>query len=171
MNTCARLCLAFLALTALCSAWGLKTDSQQLARFVADHVQFNQKTGVNIFSGHVHMTQGSTELFADQLTVYKDTNGNITQAIALGQQQPAHYLTLPDPKQPILNAYGERIEYYPIDKQAVILGHGMIQQGPNQLNGSHIVYDIDKQLIHSLPSKNSGEQTILMLQPQNLPGK
>ncbi|HVV68781.1 MAG TPA: lipopolysaccharide transport periplasmic protein LptA [Gammaproteobacteria bacterium] len=147
----------------------LSTDRDQPAHFIADKFQTNQKTGITIFTGHVQMDQGTTHLTADKVTVYNGEHGRINKAIAVGA--PAHYSTLPDneKKNRMMDAYGKTIEYYPQLRKAVILGDGIVIQGPNRLNGEHIIYELDKQLATSLPTGTA--QSVLVLQPQDLPGQ
>ncbi len=152
------------------SALALSTDNQQPAHFSSDQFQYNQKTNKTIFTGHVQMSQGSTHLTADQLTVYRDKEGKVSEAVAVSQSdQLAHYTTLPDNSDDILDAVGKTIEYYPQAKQAIIRGQGLVTQGPTHFSGSLITYDMAKQQVISLPTA-PGEQTVLVLQPQHLPG-
>jgi lipopolysaccharide export system protein LptA len=147
----------------------LSTDRDQPAHFTADKFQTNQKTGITIFTGHVQMDQGSTHLNADKVTVYNGEHGRINKAVAIGL--PAHYTTMPDDekKNRPMNAFGKTIEYYPQERKAVILGDGLVIQGPNRLNGEHIIYEMEKQLVTSLPT--GPIQSVLVLQPQDLPGQ
>lgn len=151
------------------SALALASDNNQPAHFLADQFQYNQKTNKTVFIGHVQMSQGSTHLSADQLTVYRDKDGKVTKTIAVSlSDQLAHYTTLPDNSDEVLDAVGKTIEYYPQIKKAIIKGSGVVTQGPNHFSGSFITYDIVKQQVISLPMA-ADEQTILVLQPQHLP--
>ncbi len=160
--------LGFSILISSIASWALSTDSNQPAHFVADKVQFNQKTGINVFIGHVTMSQGTTHLTADKLTVYNAAHGRIIKAVAIGEL--AHYSTLPDDQKRLMDAFGKTIEYYPQERKAIILGNGTVIQGSNRFNGEHIIYEMDKQLVTSLPT-NSNIQSVLVLQPQDLPGQ
>lgn len=162
--------LSFLLLISWCIAiptYALKTDREQPAHFVADHVLFNQKAGLTVFTGQVKMDQGTTHLIAEKVTVYSDKAGTVVKAVATGN--PAHYTTLPDDQKNPIDALGDTIEYYPQEKKAVIKGNGVVTQGPNRFNGSYIVYNMIEQTVVSIPTKQ-GVQSVLVLQPQALPG-
>ncbi len=159
----------FVLLSVLISstAIGLTSDEKEPAHFVSEQFMFNQKTGVTIFAGKVTMDQGTTRLIADQLTIYKDHEGKVEKIVAVGHL--AQYSTLPDKEKRVLTAKGEKIEYYPKTKKAIILGKGVITQGDNTFMGEQIHYDIAQQALTSIPLPG-GSQSSLIIQPQDLPG-
>lgn len=149
----------------------LSSDTHKIAKFVADHVAFNYRNGTTVYTGHVTMDQGTTHLQANKVTIYRDPNGNINQVIATGTAgNLAHYTTLPDKQRQSIEAYGDTIEYYPAKQLAIIIGDGKVVQGKNSLQGSHIVYDLAKQTVVSSPS-HPGNKSVIVLQPNELPGK
>ena len=148
------------------SGLALTSDKQLPANFTADNVTYNIKTGTRIFIGNVKMTQGTTHLEGDKVTVYNGSDGKVIKVIALGKR--AHYSTLPNNQKEVMDAYAETIEYYPGKGSAVLIGNGEITQGKNSFKGPHIVYDIQKELITSLASANA--HTVIVLQPKDLPG-
>ncbi len=146
----------------------LPQNAYQTAHFKADHASFNANQGTTIYAGHVKITQGSTQLTACEVTIYKD-KGIIHKIIATGN--PAHYTTLPNKQQIPVDALGQTITYYPQKQVAVIDGNGYIQQGANSLKSDHIVYDIAKQTMGSTPSaQGNNRKTLIILQPNELPG-
>lgn len=149
------------------NVWAANNDSHVPATFDSDQLDYNQKTRVTIFTGHVKMDQGTTHLFADKVTLYSDKDNKITKLIAIGKQ--AHYSTLPEGQTKVLDAFADTIEYYPPEKKAILIGNAFVDQPPNQLRGSHIIYDMIKQQVLSLPA-NPGQQTVVILQPNDLPG-
>ncbi len=158
------LCLALLPPTTA----ALTSDAEQQAYFKADNVSFNYHTGATVYTGNVVMDQGSTHLTADKVTVHKDRHGNTDKTIAEGNL--AHYTTLPDQQKKPIYASGNVIEYYPQKKLAVITGNAEVIQGRNNFHGPRIVYDMVKQTVFSDPSQQGGE-SVIVLQPQDLPGK
>jgi lipopolysaccharide export system protein LptA len=116
------------------------------------------------------MGQGTTHIVADKVTAYKNMQGDIDQVVAIGN--PAHYSTLPDDQKYPIDAFGDRIVYYPIARIAQIIGNGYVTQGKNSLKGPHIIYEMDKKIVRSLPlAARNGEKSSLVLQPQDFPGK
>lgn len=144
------------------TAYALRTDSDLPMSVTSDKLDFNNKTGITIFTGNVKMDQGTTHLKADKVTVYKQQDGEIEKIVAIGK--PAHYSTLPEIGKEVMDAFGKSIEYYPQKKQAVILGDGSIQQGQSVFTAQHIVYDLAKDTLTSIPTKSGGPAK-LILQP------
>lgn len=148
------------------SSQALNSDTNNPATFIADHVFFNYDNGTTIYSGHVNMTQGTTHLTADKVTVFKDKYGHIDQVIAEGS--PAHYATLPDQQKKPLDAAGDTIKYYPQQKLAVIIGNGLVMQGMNSLQGSHIIYNMANETVVS-DAGAGDKKSVIVLQPNDLP--
>lgn len=157
-----RLCMLILLFSAI-SVYGLQEDSDIPMNITSDRLEFNSKTGITIFTGHVKMDQGMTHLTADKVTVYKRPDGEIEKIIARGN--PAHYTTVPESEKPMLEASGDTIEYYPQKSEAIILGNGVIKQGGTVLRGEHLVYDLAQGALTSTPTRPQ-ERTILVIEPQ-----
>jgi|JI102314A2RNA_FD_contig_121_257512_length_1410_multi_2_in_0_out_0_1 lipopolysaccharide export system protein LptA len=146
----------------------LPQNAYQTAHFEADHVSFNANQGTTIYAGHVKITQGSTQITAREITIYKD-EGIINKIIATGN--PAHYTTLPNNQQVPVDASGQTITHYPQKQVAVISGNGYIKQGANSLKSDHIVYDIAKQTMSSTSSAHVNDRkSLIVLEPNELPG-
>ena len=144
----------------------LPSDPNQVAYFSSDTISLNQQQGITIYGGHVHMQQGSTSLFADKVTVYKNQAGVTYQVIAIGN--PAHYSNIPEDKAEPVDASGRSIVYYPLKKTAVIWGGGSVVQGKNSLKGEHIIYDTVKQILSSQPITSAQDQkSLIVLGPTN----
>lgn len=168
-NPNALLTILLLALSS--PAFALKSDATQVAHFSADHVSFNGQNGTTIYSGRVKMQQGTTQLIANQVVVYRDKEGGTDKAVATGNL--AHYSTLPDNQKDPMDALGDKIEYYPKKHLAIILGNGTITQAKNSLQGPYIVYDMIKQKIDLIPAlgpKTQDKKALIVLQPWDLPG-
>lgn len=152
-------------------AFALSSDKTKPLHITADDVNFNHKTGITVFHGNVKMDQGSTHLTGDTVTVYSDTAGNIIKIIALGNKNTrAEYITLPDQQKDVMNAKADSILYTPPKNLAVLLGHGDVTQGMNSFAGPHIIYDIQKQTVLTMPSEKN-VQTVIVIQPQSPPGQ
>jgi lipopolysaccharide export system protein LptA len=141
------------------AAYALSSDNDLPMSITSDKLDFNNKTGITIFTGNVKMDQGTTHLRADKVTVYKQPDGEIDKIVALGKQ--AHYSTLPETGKDVMDAFGNSIEYYPKKKQAIILGDGAIKQGKNIFTAQHIIYDLAKDTLTSIPTKGSPAKLIL----------
>jgi lipopolysaccharide export system protein LptA len=141
-------------------------SAEEIAHFAADHVALQGESGTTIYTGHVKMDQGTTHLIAEKVVAYKNEQGEIDKIVATGN--PAHYITLPENQTDPVYATGDTIEYYPLVRKAIIIGHGQVTQAENSLKGSYIIYDMVRATVRSLPS--AGEESSITLQPWNLPG-
>lgn len=140
----------------------LPTDKSQPVNVHADSADLNQKTGINIFNGHVTVIQGTTQITADKLTTYSDAKRQITKAIAIGT--PANYQTVPKAGQAIFQASANTIEYMPAKHQVILIGNGTLQQNGNILQSDYIIYNELTQQLITKPYKNS--RTTITLEPQ-----
>lgn len=158
------ICKALLLLLVNLSAanvYALTSDLQQVTTINADAVEYNHKTGVSTYTGHIHATQGTTKLDANRVVVYRDKNNKITKIVATGQL--AHYETLPDDHQHKIHASAKKIEYYPLDEKILLLGDAIVDFDKSHITGQHITYNISKQTAISKPS--AGDKTTIVLQP------
>jgi lipopolysaccharide export system protein LptA len=152
--------------------FALQSDAAQTARFASDNVSFNDNNGTTIYSGNVKMEQGTTHLIADKVVVYRNKDGSTDKAVATGKL--AHYITLPDNQKDPVDAFGDKIEYYPQKHLAIIIGNGNVIQSKNSLKGPYIIYDMVKQTVTSVapPSTPAAEKkSLIILQPWDLPGE
>ena len=131
----------------------LDTDKLKTAKFISDAFQNNNKTGISIFTGHVKMTQGSTQLLANKVIVHSNKNNKISRVIATGKR--AEYNTLPKQGDKILVAKANTIDYYPQLGKVILIGDANVTQGNNSFSGPHIVYNVTQQVVISDARKGS----------------
>jgi lipopolysaccharide export system protein LptA len=153
--------LAFVVVWLPTLAQAASTDKQQPAYVIADSTILNYKTHKGIYHGHVKMTQGTTIILADEITTYLTKNNQLIKAIAIGQL--ASYTTMPDNSKLPFNAIGQTINYYPLQGFVELIGQAKTTQGQDSLAGPHITYDINKQVVVSLPQQNG--HTTIIIQP------
>lgn len=157
------LMLLFLLLTlAPLSSMAQSDDAHKIANIASDSVEYNNKTGIAKYIGHVHAKQGTTQMDADKVTLLRNKNHQIDTIIALGN--PAHYTTLPDHERKILDAKAQVIEYYPQSGKVVLKQNATVKMGDNTFSGPHIIYNMKQQTVVSLPSKNN--QTHIVITPE-----
>lgn len=152
-----------LLLSVTTPGFALKSDANQLAHITADSVQYSNKTGIAKYVGHVHARQGSTKIDADQITLHRDANNDISKIVALGK--PARYSTLPDGQKSRFHANANTIEFYPQRGKVHLIKNGLAILGKNRFTGPLIRYDINQQLVESDPSPEG--QTTIVLEPSH----
>jgi lipopolysaccharide export system protein LptA len=141
------------------AALALKNDQSKSIHLKAASVNYDYKKGVIIYSGNVHGVQGSTNLWAEKMTIYLNHNHKIEKAIATGHF--AHYSTQPNERDALLHAWATTITYYPIAGKVILVGDARIQQNKNIFTSHQINYDIFNEMIYSHPGAKSTASIIL----------
>lgn len=141
---------------ALSTANALPNDGHQKVHITADATTYNFKTGVTVFTGHVIANQGSTQVTAEKLITKSNANHEIQEITAYGQDKTqAHYSTLPRPADRPLHAFGDVIEYYPLNASVTLHKHVTVTQGENSFQGELIHYNMNEQTITVPPTPNA----------------
>ena len=151
--------LAFILLTIPLHVFALEGDNSKPLHIVADSVELNQKTGINIYRGNVKADQGTTHLTADLVHTYSNKEHDITKMVATGNL--AHFNTQPELKRSQLYTKAKTIEYYPQRKLAILIGDAHAKQDNNTFQGPLLEYNMQSQVISSKPFPN-GRTTIVI---------
>jgi lipopolysaccharide transport protein LptA len=142
----------------------MKNDKSQLCYTSSDNVMYYTHERYAIYSGDVHVKQGTTQLTGDKMTLFLDKSRHrITQLIVVGH--PARYLTKSDNNKDDVIAEAGIIKYYPAEAQALLLEDGRITQGHQTLRSAEIHYDVKMET--AISSKSSpGQTTSVIIEPQ-----
>ncbi|MBA2654765.1 MAG: lipopolysaccharide transport periplasmic protein LptA [Gammaproteobacteria bacterium] len=135
-------------------------DKQDIIYLEADNVKYDHNKGIINYEGKVHAIQGSTNLWADEMSVYYNGKHKVEKVVAIGKL--AQYKTLLNDKD-VLKASAKTIYYYPLAEKVVLQEDAMVEYNSNQFAGPYIFYDMKKKVISSHPRKNS--QTKIILEP------
>src|ERR1700722_16492376 len=65
---------AFIFFMIMSYAYALPTDKNQPVHITADTAHLDKSTGISVFQGRVKLTQGTSILTTEKLTVYLDKN-------------------------------------------------------------------------------------------------
>lgn len=128
------------------SAIALPDDSAQPIQIQADRAELDQRKGTAVYTGAVHLTQGSLEVTSDRLVI-TSKNNEVIRIDAEGQGTPAHYSQRAKPDQPPLLANARTITYLTKEKRIKLLGNAHLTQGKNTFAGANIDYDIANQFV------------------------
>lgn len=154
-------CLVALSFLVSSTSFALSSDSQQKIHITADATTYNFKTGETIFQGNVVANQGSTHLTADHLITKTNPSHQIEEMIAYGNATTrAHYSTEPRANQPLMHAYGDIIQYYPLTANVTLQKHVTVSQGENSFQGELILYNMSEQTI-TVPPTPSGRAVLV----------
>ena len=122
----------------------LPDDRDQPIRITADTAIRDEKQGFTVYSGNVHMTQGSMDIEADKLTIYHET-AQADKIVAEGK--PARMQQKPAVDEPMVRAHAEIIEYYKIEERVHFRIDAHIDQDGASVTGDSIDYFIAEQLV------------------------
>jgi len=155
--------LAFLIILPFTASYALPSDKDQPIHITSDTAHLDKSAGIGIFQGHVVLTQGTSIVKTNKLTLYSDKNNQLLKAVATGGN-PSYY-TITDPKKPPFTATGDMIQYIPPENKIVLTGNAKAVQGSDTYAAPEIEYHIDKEMVISAPSKTG--RTTIVINPQS----
>lgn len=146
------------------TALALPDDKDQPMRITADTATRDEKQGVTVYSGNVHMVQGSLEIEADKLTIYHETE-QADKIVAEGQ--PAKMQQKPDVDEPLVRARAGIIEYYKFEERLHLQVDAHIDQDGTTVTGNTIDYLIEEQLVKADSDQaQQGNRVEVVIPPQ-----
>jgi lipopolysaccharide export system protein LptA len=158
--------MTILALAA-CPAAALDSDSQQPMYIEADSATYDEAKGETIYTGNVHTTQGSLEVFSDQMYVYQK-DGRTQKIVALGN--PVRLKQRPEGAKEDMRGTSQRAEYYPETGLLILLDKALVWQGDqaessDRVAGDRIEYDTKKSVMKASIPAGGGQRVHVTLQP------
>lgn len=143
----------------------LPSDQQLPYYITADSVTYERLHHRTIYTGHVHVTQGSTEVTADKLFVLTPPKSHrIQELIAFGNL--AHYSTVPEDNKARLFAEAKIIHYWPTTEKSQLLQQAKVTYQQNVFTGGEIWYDMKNKTITASKGKTQhASHTTIIIQP------
>ena len=160
------LCTAAVLIGLLASAgsMALPDDRDQPIRITADTAIRDEKKGVTVYTGNVHMIQGSMDIVADELTIYHAT-AQADKIVAKGK--PAKLQQKPAVDEPLVRAHANVIEYYRTEDRVHLQSDAQITQDGASVNGDSIDYFIVEQLVKANSAQaTDGKRVQVVIPPQ-----
>ncbi len=109
---------------------------------VADKGSYDQQAGFAIYEGNVKITQGVATIWADKVTVILKNN-TAERIEADGKPTKFDYR---GEKQPIKGS-ASHVVYEVLSKTVELSGNAVITQGKDNIKGSRLSYNLDKEVI------------------------
>lgn len=162
----ASLCSAtvLIGLLASATAMALPDDRDQPIRITADTAIRDEKKSVTIYTGNVHMIQGSMDIVADEITIYHAT-AQADKIVAKGK--PAKLKQKPAVDEPLVRAHANTIEYYRNEDRVHLQSNAQITQDGASVDGDSIDYFIVEQLVKANSAKSTdGKRVQVVIPPQ-----
>jgi lipopolysaccharide export system protein LptA len=154
--------LALLALLLPGLAWGLSSDRDKPIQIAADKATLDEKAGISIYEGNVHLHQGTLQIRGSKMTVQL-TNNRIELITIEGK--PAQFSQRPDNADTDQQAEAGHIEYHAREQRLVLQGDANIrQQGREEFSSDYIEFNLRDNTVQAGGSDQDGRVHII-LQP------
>jgi|HigsolmetaAR202D_1030399.scaffolds.fasta_scaffold21883_2 lipopolysaccharide transport periplasmic protein LptA len=164
-----RLAISLLLLALGCApAWALKSDRTKQAELESDQAERDMAKGISVYTGNVVLTQGTTRLTADKMTVHTNAKGELVKAVAEGRE--VTFRELLDGQQEYIDARAPYMEYVATDGGHITLkGGATLTQGRNSFSGETIRYDMSRELITASGDPQGRERIRMIYVPEQKP--
>lgn len=153
--------IAGMALSLSSFAFALPEDRNQPIDVDANSATFDDISGITTLTGSVNIVQGSMNIKAAKLVIYKDKQGDITKMIATGN--PAFFTQQQVKGEPFSKAWGKQMLYSVANQTVTITGNARVEQLQDKINSEKIVYLMDKAIVKASGGKN---RVKMVLQPK-----
>lgn len=135
------------------STLALTEDSSQPIHIIADEAVRDERTGQTIYRGNVQINQGSLEIDADVVTVYR-IEVEADKIVAEGS--PAHMKQKRQADGEYVYAEGDTIEYYKQEERLHLLSNAQLKQDGSTVKGDRIDYFITQELVKASADQSQG---------------
>jgi lipopolysaccharide export system protein LptA len=147
-------------------AGALPDDRDQPIHITADTAVRDEKQGVTVYSGNVHMIQGSLDIVADTITIYHET-AEADKIVAEGK--PATMKQRPAVDEPMVHARAEIIEYYKIEDRVHLQRNAHITRDDgSSVTGDSIDYYIADELVKADSERSPDSKRVQVVIPSKL---
>jgi len=144
-------------------ALALPGDRDQPIHITADQALRDEKQGVTVYSGNVHMIQGTMKIDADRLTIHHVTE-ELDRVIAEGR--PARLQQQPEVEKGPLKARARIITYYRGTQRVHLEHEAQIEREGATVTGDSIDYYIEEQLVRADSTKaHDGKRVQVVIPP------
>ena len=116
-------------------------DRDKPTNIEADRVTVDDRNKVHIFQGKVTLTQGTTQIAAEKVSVTQDTDGYQKIVAAGGESGLARFRTKRDQGDGFLEGEAERIEHDGHNEQTSFINRAYVKSGEDELRGQYVRYD------------------------------
>ena len=155
--------IAIIAISAVCflTEPAAREDTIEIE---ADHMQFNEKTGINFYSGNVRMKHAGIQVEAEELRVFSKNN-KLDHIIAssenskTAQNNPSSLVRFThknDAGNEVI-AYASTLYYFEKESRLLLEGEAELHQGTNRIRSQGIEYHIKNQAVVAGNSKNHSD--------------
>lgn len=156
-----KLTTLFLLLIFSVSVSALPEDRNQAIDVVAGNATIDDESGITVLTQDVKVQQGSMNINADKLVIYRDKKGDIDKMIATGK--PAHFNQQQEKDQPLTKAWGSKMVYSVLKQTVTITGQARVEQLSDVFSGEKVIYHMDKAIVEAIGGK---QRVKMVIQPK-----
>lgn len=154
---------AFVLCLHMGQAIAVQDDFKQPIQVDAQSQFVDGKKRLSVFSGDVHIVQGS--LVIDAAEVRVDTSAGKGQEVFIATGNPASYQQLLHDGN-FVTAQAVTIEYHMGNKLITLTGGAKLEQNNSIVEGETITFDLAKEQMRALAGKEKGQRVKAIFEPQ-----
>ncbi len=155
-----------MALFGATSAQALPSDREKPIHISSDSADIDDKQGISIYRGNVIMTQGTTKLTGDIVTIYSKDR-QIQKVVSEGKKKKAYFEEEQDSEKGLLKAWGKTIKYYLDHEKVELIKQARLEQKGDTFTGDMIEYDKQAQVVNAkADGANQGKRVEMVIQPR-----
>ncbi|MDX1796138.1 MAG: lipopolysaccharide transport periplasmic protein LptA [Hydrogenovibrio sp.] len=143
-----------------------QNDEEKLPiEVTADTLSAKDKEGISIYTGNVIITQGTTTITGDKVTLHHP-NRKVSTAIVVGT--PATFRRyIPDEKNWV-NGKADKITYTASKRTVLLEGNAqVVQEGKNSISGPEILYNVKEKTLFAKGNKKEQKRIKMIFTPDN----
>lgn len=143
----------------------LPEDRKQPLQVQAQSMQWSNEQQQATYQGDVEVRQGELIIKSTQLTLVRNTNGELQKALATSPNNKAYMRDLPNSVKPEVEAWAETIDYLPAKNLVILTGQARLTQGADSFNGHKLTYNLSSQDIQAEQKNTQDSRVEVILTP------
>lgn len=144
------------------TGYAIDVDRNQPIEIESDSAVIDDSQGLSTYRGNVIISQGSTKLTADNITVFAQDRA-VSQIVANGT--PATFNQVDTSDDSATNGQAEQITYQAEDALLIFNGNAALSQATNSFSGERIEYDIMRKAIRAKGNQDEGTRVKIQYFP------
>jgi lipopolysaccharide export system protein LptA len=150
---------------AMSVAQALPSDKQQEIKISAENASIDQKQGVITYSGAVKLTQGTLEINAEKLTLFRNSDSQSVETV-IAEGTPARYQQQPDIDKTVIHAEATNITYIVSKDRLTLTKNAYVEQNGATTRGGRIEYNMTDGTVNASGAGNQSGRVEFVIPPQ-----
>lgn len=155
--------VSFLLLLLPLQAYALSGDAQQPIQVEADNLEIRDKEYISVYSGNVHLTQGSMEIRCERLIIQFNQQKELVLMTMTGT--PATFRQMDD-EQREMRGQADKMEYRASDSTLLLLGNARFTHVGNTIESNTIHINTETESIQA-GSTGSDDRVRMLILPNS----